>query len=241
MLRGTVPLLPSDYLSQKLAPHQMTLLDLVLRREAPSTPQLTEEVEILLDALELTGVWGKRDDGYAFVRAFLMDEERIFVQTRIYDFADSIVPEDVRSRKFTWARSIDELLIKVMAQAHSMTGAPGTEPEIVPEDHPEMDAVGWRNVQANETWLINRTNAARGESSAHPEAVQMFQTGNGRRALGKLLAKGGLRNVHTLTPTIQSKNGAVGREIARADERIRIDLASKSAATAFMQRKGGRG
>lgn len=239
MLNGIIPFLPPDYLDQKLQPHQRTLLDMLLKREVDPA-DVADDTDQMLDALELTGVWGKRDSGIAYVRAFLVDEERMFVHTKVFDASWPEIPAEVRSRKFTVVRSFDELLIKVMAEAHSIKTLTDADPEVLAEDHPEMDSVGWRIVQTNQVWLMRRSSAITTKSSAHPDAVQMFQTGIGRTTLAKVLAKGTLRNIHTMTPTMQAVGGAVGREVARADERFRINLASKSVADAFMKRKGGK-
>ena len=241
MLQGTIPFLPELYISQKLEPHHRNLLQLAMDRQLPQGDEITADIDAVLDALGLSGVWGKRPDGYTFVRAFLMDDEHFFVHTKTYAWDDQVVPVEVRTRRFTFADNPDEMFVKIMTQCHAYNAAKkgGPEEQVLPEDHPEMDAVGFRLVEANETWLIQRPvliQAIKLKQSIHPEALTLMQTANQRRVLGQLLATGFLKNIHTGAATLLSKGRGVVKEQRNAEERIRVDLTSKPLAEAFLKR-----
>ena len=237
MINGTVPLLPSDYLEQKLTQSQLTLLQMALDREAPNTPEVQTEIDRVLDALELTCVWGKRPDGYAQVRAFLVDGENMFVQCRVYSWDDMDVPKDVRGRKFTWADGPDQLFVSLLAVCDVHRKMVGPTLTLLAEDHPEMDAVGYHIAEMNETWLVKRSAikaAVDGKATAHPEALQMFSTASGRRTLAKHLQDGTLTNVHTLERTTETPRGKV--EARKAEQSLQIETMSSSMADRFMKR-----
>lgn len=242
MLQGTVPILPSLFLQQRLQPHQQTLLELALTKQLTPGPEINADIDAALDALELTGVWSQKD-GWAFTRAFLADEEHLFVHCKVFAWDDPSIPQDVRSRKFTWVKNPDEMFIKIMAQCEALEDVLGEPLTVVPEDHPELDAVAFRVVEANEVWLIRRDylqQAIRAQVSLHPKALSMMHTANSRRTLGKALSKRSLTNVNTLTPTMAERGRGVVKEKRRAEERVRIDLASKSMADAFLTRARGK-
>ena len=245
MLQGTVPILPDGYLSDRLQPHQRTLIQLALDRELPTNPETVIEIDQMLDALELTGVWGKRKEGYAFTRAFFVDGDRMFTHVKVHSWDDPTVPVEVRERTWTWVDSIDELLLKVMAQCNAFRVTKGDKAEnlVVTEDHPEMDALAFRVVEANEAWMIKRTTVLRDVeygTSAHPAAVELFQTASGRRTLCKVLAQGLLTNTHTQTETLMMHTPVVEKAKRNAEQRIRVDLTAKPLAEAFLKRGKGR-
>lgn len=242
MLQGTVPILPSEYLRQRLQPHQQNLLELAMARQLPASPEVHADLDSALDALELTGVWSQKD-GWAFTRAFLVDEEHLFLHCKTFSWDDPSVPQEVRSRKFTWVKNPDEMFIKIMAQCEALEGVLGEPLTVVPEDHPELDAIAFRVVEANEVWLIRRDylqQALRVKASLHPKALSLMHTASNRRVLGKALSKRTLTNVQTLTPTMAEQGRGVVKEKRRAEERVRIDLASKTMADAFLARARGR-
>lgn len=242
MLQGTIPMLPEAYLTQRLAPHQLTLLQLAMANRMPADdPALLADLETALDALELTWVWGRTEQGYAKVRAFLIDEERLFSHVVTYALGDPSVPQEVRARKFTWIKHVDELFVEVMAQCQAVREIDGAEPEVLTEDHPEMDAIGFRVVNTNEVWLIARPLALdciQNQLSIHPEALALMNTTDRRRVLARALGKGVLTNIQTLDLTMAGKGWAVTKAQRRASETLKVDRASRTIADAFMAKAG---
>lgn len=237
MIQGTVPLFPRDYIEQKLTESQLTLLDLALKREAPQTPEVQADIDTILDTLELTSVWGKRPDGYAQVRAFLVDDEHLFVQCRTFTWDDLDVPADVRTRKFLWADSPDALFVKLLAEGEAYRRIVGGTLTLLPEDHPEMDAVGYRVVDTNETWLVKRDAvkiAVNGSATGHPEALVMFRTASGRRTLAKHLQDGTLTNIMTQGRTVDTTQGRAA--VRRAEQSLQTETQAAKLARNFLKR-----
>jgi hypothetical protein len=240
MLQGTIPHLPEDYLTQKLEPHQRRVLQLALDNQMPTdSPLMVAELDAVLEALGLSCVWGKVENGYAKVVAFLVDEEHLFKHIKVYAWDDLFVPLEVRQRRFTWVKTPDSLFIKVMAQAQALERSLGYQAEVLTEDHPEMEAVGFRVVEANEIWMIQRRHvmqAIQGNISIHPAALSMMHSADKRRVLARALAAGVLTNVHTMQPTMLSGGAGVVRAQHRAEQQLHMDLASRPIAEAWLRR-----
>ena len=244
MMNGTVPILPHDYLLQKLTPNQMALMELAVARALPPGPDVAADVEEALDALDLTGVWGRSADGYTYVRAFLFDEEHMYAHTSHYGWDDPSVPADIRKRVFHWAPTPDDLFVRVMATCKAIEKSTGARVEVTPEDHPGMGGIGFRLAQANEVYLIKQVDclaALESNTSIHPDALKLMRTASGRRMLGKILSAGKMTNVLTGAPTLLSQSQGVTKELRRADERVRVGRSAQVIADAFMRRNGRAG
>ena len=115
----------------------------------------------------------------------------------------------------------------------------GVEPEVLAEDHPEMDAIAFRVVDTNEVWLIARPLAMdciKNRLSIHQEALALLDTADRRRVLARALAKGSLINVHSQEPTMAGFGRGMLKAQVRASEALKVDRASKTLANAFIAR-----
>ncbi len=180
---GLVPTLTLEEMAKVLAPQDIPLLLSGSTQMASNEAISPNHLRTLMEALNIIPVWGR--EGTMVYRFNFEGTVRVFMV--VPDPAVDYIPADILEREWANAPSLVDL-IRILLHV-----APG---DIVPEDHPEEQSIGFLCPEANKVWLLHMdlvTEALQGtEIDEWPQVRSLICTNEGRMQLASYLNQGTL-------------------------------------------------
>jgi hypothetical protein len=199
----------------------------------------TDMVRTVMEHLGVQPVWGRQG-----TMTYSLDlDGRVLVFSIVPDPGKDLIQPEFLTREWEETESLTELIEAVDAWCRGHRDLEGLPAEVVAEDHPEENAIGFFAPAINRVWLlpvdILTKNLMEGDLGRWAAVPHLIQSSTGRAVLAQMLADGKLQSQAEFLRSLSPQNPA-GPSSKRRSEII-IDLMSGQIAERFKTRylKGG--
>lgn len=194
----------------------------------------TDMIRTVMEHLGIQPVWGRQG-----MLTYSLDlDGRVLVFSIVPDPGKDLIQPEFLTREWEETESLTELIEAVDGWCRGRRDLEGLPAEIVAEDHPEENAIGFFAPAINRVWLLPTAaltqNLLNGELGRWAAVPHLIQSSTGRRVLAQLLADGKLQSQADFLKSLGPQNPA-GPSSKRRSEII-IDLLSGQLADRFKNR-----
>ena len=195
-----------------------------------------EQIRDLMEALDVPPIWGR--EGLVVYR--LSIEGKVLTFGIAPDPEKDLIHPNILTREFITCESIQDLISTIQAEID------GQGVEVLPEDHPEENSIGFISPQLNKVWLLATDivgkNLEAGEVGPWAQVGHLIQSNQGRLALALMITRGSLQTQAEFMEQIAGLNALTPQPTQvtrRQQQEIVIDLLAGKIADRYKDRYMG--